>query len=398
MINMNKLKIIIGGFIGLLPAGGVTWDYLQYPLGFHLMGHDVYYIEDTRLYPVYQAGENQWNDSSILVEKLSKIMNDFGLHNRWAYRDEASGKSFGLSESGIKDICSTADIFINISCSTFLRDEYLKIPIRILIDSDPMFTQIQYLTLQSFTPGKSGIREQVNAHNYLFTFGENIGSIECRIPDCGLNWLPTRQPICLQYWLPTNKLNGIPNFSTVMNWSSGKTLTYDNETWGQKNIEFKKIVDLPELITDVNFSIIVNDSFALNSKEHYEQISGKGWQILAAEKYAADYKMYRQTIYASTGEFSVAKETYVKSFSGWFSCRSACYLAAGKPVVAQDTGWSKFLDTGAGLLAFTNLEEAFSSVENILSDYNRHSMAARSIAEEYFDSDTVLTKMLSHIK
>src|SRR5688572_21667970 len=160
---MKKLRIIVGGYIGLLPAGGVTWDYLQYPLGLYLMGHDVYYIEDTRLYPVYQTGEQEWHNSNYCIEKLQEVMNDFGFSERWAYRDEVTGTSFGLSELQIKKICDTADLFINISCSTFLRDEYLKIPIRVLIDSDPMFTQIQYLTSQTFTPGKSSIKEQIDA-------------------------------------------------------------------------------------------------------------------------------------------------------------------------------------------------------------------------------------------
>ena len=148
---MPKQTIIVGGFIGLLPAGGVTWDYLQYPLGFSLLGHDVYYIEDTRLYPVYQRAGSDWNDASSCIEHLKQVMKHFGFEDRWAYRDEASGKCFGLSEKKIESICAAADVFVNVSCSTFLRDEYLSIPVRILIDSDPMFTQIQYQTKQLFT-------------------------------------------------------------------------------------------------------------------------------------------------------------------------------------------------------------------------------------------------------
>ncbi len=197
---MEKLRIIVGGFIGVMPVGGVTWDYVQYPLGFSMLGHDVYYIEDTRLYPIYQKLGSIWNDCSACVEHLQTVMKHFGMQNRWAYRDEASGKCFGMSEAAIKEVCVTADVFINLSCSTFLRDEYLKIPARILIDTDPMFTQIQYLSQQMFTPGSPGLRQMVDGHNYLFTFGENIGSTECRIPDCGLKWSPTRQPICLDYW------------------------------------------------------------------------------------------------------------------------------------------------------------------------------------------------------
>ena len=142
---MKKLHIIVGGFIGVMPVGGVTWDYIQYPLGFSLLGHNVYYIEDTRLYPIYQKPGSNWDDCSASVEHLQKVMDHFGLKEKWAYRDEASGKCFGMTKEKIKEICKTADVFINISCSTFLRDEYLQIPARVLIDTDPMFTQIQHL-------------------------------------------------------------------------------------------------------------------------------------------------------------------------------------------------------------------------------------------------------------
>src|SRR5918993_2774638 len=236
-INMKTLRIIVGGFIGLMPAGGVTWDYVQYPVGFSLLGHDVYYIEDTRLYPIYQKPGSNWDDASASVQHLQMVMDYFGLKDKWAYRDEASKKCFGLTEQKIKEVCSTADVFINISCSTFLRDEYLKIPARILIDSDPMFTQIQYNSQQMFTPGKpGGLQQMLKAHNYLFTFGENIGADNCLIPDCNLAWHTTRQPVCLNYWKvspPTN--TGTASFTTLMNWTAAKTLVYKGETWGQKD-------------------------------------------------------------------------------------------------------------------------------------------------------------------
>jgi hypothetical protein len=259
--NMERMRIIVGGFLGLIPAGGVTWDYVQYPVGFSQMGHDVYYIEDTRLYPIYQKPGSKWDDCSAAVEHLQKVMEYFGLKDKWAYRDEASGQCFGLSEMNIKKICSAADIFVNISCSTFLRDEYLRIPARILIDSDPMFTQIQYNSQQMFTPGEpGGLREMVHAHNNLFTFGENIGSADCRIPDCDLKWNTTRQPICLNYWKTNPANNSTVSFTTLMNWTAGKTLVYDGENWGQKDIEFIKFINLPRLINGAGLSAIVNQT------------------------------------------------------------------------------------------------------------------------------------------
>lgn len=318
---MERMRIIVGGFIGVLPAGGVTWDYVQYPLGLALLGHDVYYIEDTRLYPIYQQHGSNWNDASSCIEHLKNVMNYFDLGERWAYRDEASGKTFGMSEEKIKKLCDSADIFVNISCSTFLRDEYLKIPARILIDSDPMFTQIQYISQQMFTPGSSGLRQMVDGHNHLFTFGENIGSTDCLIPDCGLKWLPTRQPICLDYW-KVNTSYSISNFSftTLMNWAAAKTLRYDGEDWGQKDIEFKKYIDLPCLVKGIQLSAIVNQTGGTNQAFSKKNVTEHGWKILDPNTTASDWKSYQKFINGSFGEFSVGKETYVKANTGWFSC------------------------------------------------------------------------------
>ena len=395
---MKKLRIIIGGFIGVMPSGGVTWDYIQYPLGFSLLGHDVYYIEDTRLYPIYQKSGSNWDDCSASVEHLQKVMDHFGLKDKWAYRDEASGKCFGMTEARIKQICKAADVFVNISCSTFLRDEYLQIPAKVLIDTDPMFTQIQYLSQQMFTPGVPGLRQMVDAHNYHFTFGENVNSSDCRMPDCGLQWKPTRQPVCLDYWKPKNGFDlSHSSFTTLMNWSAAKVLKYQNEEWGQKDIEFKKFYEIPNLVKNATFSAVINKTGGTEQFFSKEKILNAGWLVLDPHTTAADWNAYQQFIESSFGEFSVAKNTYVKGNTGWFSCRSACYLAAGKPVVTQDTGWSKNIPSGTGVFAFNDVETASNALEYIVANYKQQSLFARQTAKEYFDSNKVLCQLLSHI-
>ncbi len=395
---MEKLRIIIGGYLGILPAGGVTWDYVQYPLGFSLLGHDVYYIEDTRLYPIYQKEGSKWDDCTATVQHLQLVMNYFGLGEKWAYRDEASGKCFGLSENKIKELCKTADIFINVSCATYLRDEYLQIPKKILIDSDPMFTQIQYLTKQMVMPGEPNLPETIGEYDYLFTFGENINSTDCRIPDGGLNWHTTRQPICLDYW----KVRPLANppelsFTTLMNWTAGKKLEYNDESWGQKDIEFKKFLNLPQLLKGISLSAIVNQTGGIDDTFFITEIKNAGWKILDADRNAGNWIQYQEFIDKSLGEFSIAKETYVKAKTGWFSCRSACYLAGGKPVVTQDTGWSKFIPSGNGLFSFTTINEAVFALEKVVANPLKHAKAARIIAEEYFDSKKVLQSLLNKI-
>ncbi len=392
---MERLRIIVGGFLGLLPAGGVTWDYVQYPVGFAALGHDVYYVEDTRLWPVYQPGGGG-ADCSSNVGHLAGVMDAFELADRWAYRDEASGRLFGLGDAELREVCRTADVFINVSCSTAIRDEYASIPARALIDSDPMFTQIQCLSQGAFTPGAGGMSELVAWHTHHFTFGEGIGAADCRIPDCGVSWRPTRQPICLDRWPASPPPEG-PDapFTTVMNWTAGQPLTYGGETWGQKDVEFLRLVDLPGAVPAVPLAVAVGQT--TGAPFPAEAARRAGWQVLDPAACAPDWRSYRAFIRGSRGEFSVAKETYVKARTGWFSCRSACYLAAGRPVVAQETGWSRRLPTGRGLFAFDDHEGAAEALARVAADPAAHGRAARAIAEEFFDSDRVLTDLLARL-
>lgn len=393
---MKKLRIIVGGFLGILPAGGVTWDYLQYPLGLHLLGHDVFYVEDTQLYPIYQKEGRNWDDCTDCVLHLKNIMQHFGLSDRWSYRDEASDKTFGMSQKQVSEICKTADIFLNISCSTVMRDEYARIPTRILLDSDPMFTQIQYLTEQSFTEGISKLNQLVNAHNVFFTFGENMGEQDCLIPDCGLNWHTTRQPICMKYWDKIAfQVPKTPVFTTLMNWTAGKNLTYNHEIWGQKDVEFPKILAIPTQFPSAQFSIVINQTGGKQQNFPEKEIVENRWAIESPELAAGNWANYQRFISQSFAELSVAKNTYIKARTGWFSCRSACYLAAARPVITQDTGWSKYIPSGEGLFAFSNQEEAVEAIEQILETPKTQAIAARDLAYSYFDSTKVLSDMLN---
>jgi hypothetical protein len=396
---MERLRIIVGGFIGLFPTGGAAWDYAQYPLGLKQLGHDVYYIEDTMLYPIYQKDGGAWDDATQCIENLKATMEHFGMDGRWAYRDIASGKSFGMSESQILDCCQSADVFINISCSTYLRDEYLKIPCRILIDSDPMFTQMQYAMEQASAEESKAwtTKQMLENHTHLFTFGENIGNTDCRIPTFDFRWLTTRQPICLSYWKGTSNGHRNKAFTSIMNWSGRKKLLYGDEEWGQKDIEFEKFKSIPSLVRSADFEVVINKPLNKESLFNALEFESLGWSILEPEKVVGNLNAYRQFIINSRAEFAIAKETYVKANSGWFSCRSACYLAAGNPVVAQETSWSKYIPSGKGVFAFDNIPAAIDAVERIMAEPEKQSHAAEEIAHAYFDSNRVLTDMLNKL-
>ncbi len=391
---MQKLRIIVGGFIGLYPTGGVTWDYIQYPLGLKELGHDVYYIEDTFQYSRFQVPGQHWSDATASVAYLKEVMDKFGMSGNWAYRDVASGHCFGLPESTVKELCRTADLFINISASTFMRQEYLTIPVRVFIDSDPMFTQIDYLCdTQSAGTDPYKMKFLLDHHTHFFSFGEQIGKPGCRIPLLGKTWIPTRQPICLTYWNYIDPPAGTAIFSSVMNWAVRPPLQYDNREWGQKDISFQQYYDLPRHVPGIKLEMMITGI----PQPRADDLETRGWQIRDPLKKLDNPDKYRDFIIASTAEFSIAKDSYVQSSSGWFSCRSAAYLASGRPVVAQDTGWSACLPSGSGLLAFTGLESAANAIRSVAGDIPGHSRAAREIALQYFDSRIILRELIGKI-
>ncbi len=395
---MKKLQIIVGGYIGLYPTGGATLDYLQYPLGLSLLGHDVYYIEDTGQFPVFQNDGSAWNDPTGCVNYLKGVMEEYGFKDKWAYRDVVTNKSYGLSDKEINDVCKSTDVFINVSCSTTMRDEYLKIPNRVLIDSDPMFTQIQYAKeLEGTSELKTRrTKDLFDTHNHLFTFGENIHSPDCKIPDFNLNWKTTRQPVCMHLWESEHLIkNG--SFTTVMNWSDTKRIFYDGCEWGQKDIEFEKFRNIPALFPEIDFEIVINTRLNEEYEKRVSKLKDIGWKILEPRNTVSGAEDYKKFIHNSFAEFSVAKETYVNSKSGWFSCRSACYLASGKPVITQETGWSSYIPSGEGLFAFSDVNSAVSAIREVKSDIQKHSNAAKLVANEYFNSDTVLSKLLEQL-
>jgi hypothetical protein len=397
---MERLRILVGGFLGLLPAGGVSWDYIQYPVGLAALGHDVYYVEDTGLWPVFQAEAGAVNGSEPAcargVAHLAALMESFGLGDRWAYRDAVTGSLYGIDEPRLAELCRTADVLLNLSCSTPLREPYAAIPARVLVDSDPMFTQIQAASEVAFTPGESRMRALIAGHTHHFTFGENVGSADCRMPSCGVTWRPTRQPICLEHWPGTPVPDGpCSSFTTVMNWSAGRLLVHGGETWGQKDVRFLRVVGLPRTVPGIPLTVAVGRT--TGTPFPAEEARRHGWRVLDPETCAGDWREYRDFIRASRGEFSVAKETYVKARTGWFSCRSACYLASGRPVVAEDTGWSLRYPTGEGLFAFDDAGTAAEALGQIVAEPQRHARAARAVAEEFFDSNLVLSTLLSRV-
>src|SRR5258706_11192868 len=233
------MRIIVTGLVGQYAFGGVAWDYLQYVEGFRQLGHEVFYLEDTEMWPDDPVNDTIGADCSYNVRYLREVMTKLGLGERWIYRNAPDASYHGVSEPEAKAFCASADVFLNVSGCGWLRPEYLRIPKKLFLDSDPMFTQV------ALASGKQDLIERIHAHDFHFTFAENIDAKDCRIPTVGLEWIPTRQPIVLDWW-PRAAEAPRDVFTTVMNWVSYKTCEYEGETWGQKDVEFLKFVDLPQ--------------------------------------------------------------------------------------------------------------------------------------------------------
>jgi hypothetical protein len=379
---LSSLRIIVTGLIAQYPLGGVTWDYFQYVLGLARLGHDVYYLEDTGQWPYNPREGGVSKGCDFNVEYLAAVMDRFGLSNKWAYRFPWQSQWFGLADKKRNDVVRSADLLINVSGSLEHPDEYRNAGRLAYIDSDPVFTQIK------LARGQADFRQLLDMHNVHFSFGEHLSAA---VPKDGLHWRPTRQPVVLSEWehsLPYREV-----FTTVMNWTSYKPVVYNGQTYAQKDIEFLRFVELPGRVAPAVLEIAVNEGKTRHPPRTL--LAHKGWRVVDPEVVCPDLESYRRYIQSSKAEWSVAKNGYVVGQPGWFSCRSACYLASGRPVVVQDTGFGVVLPVGEGLLTFTSLEQAVAAIRDVEANYASHAKAARAIAEAYFDSDKILARLIA---
>jgi hypothetical protein len=376
----SSLRIIVTGLIAQYPLGGVTWDYVQYPVGLANLGHDVFYFEDTGQWPFNPVEGGLGADCAYNVSYLAEVLRRFGLEDRWAYRFPWRSQWYGLPDLSRNKVLGSADLLINVSGTLARLDEYRHIPRLVYIDTDPVFTQLK------LARGQEDFRKLVDKHDVHFSFGERHSSL---VPETGHDWHPTRQPIVLAEWQPSRLGRNV--FTTVMNWTSYKPITFNGRTYGQKDIEFQRFIDLPKLVAPTKMELAVNAGKVRRTP--HDLLRHKGWHIVDPAQVCSDLDQYRAYVETSFAEWSVAKNGYVEGQMGWFSCRSACYLAAGRPVVVQETG--HVLPTGSGILTFRTLEEAVAGIRAVEGEYVHHSRAARAIAEEYFDASRVLSKLIN---
>ena len=383
------MKAIVTGMIASYPVGGVVWDYAQYALGLERMGFEIFYLEDTG-WQTYDPRKGEYGeDCSYAVEFLKTSLAKLSptLATRWRFRN-LDGKTYGLDDETFSDVLRDADLFLNVSGGTLLRDEYMPCRRKVLIDSDPGWNHFRNFPKWDANPNWQG-SHGYRAHDFFFTYAERIGKPDCVLPDFGLPWQPTRPLVVMECWKtepPGEK------WTTVMTWKNFKeTIQHNGVTYGTKEMEFGKVEQLPAR-TKAKLELAVGGDSA--PRDRWRSL---GWNVVESQNISRTADDYRRYVQSSRGEFSVAKNVYAATCCGWFSCRSVCYLAAGLPVVVQDTGFSEFIPTGEGLFAFSNLDEAVRGVQAVENDYAHHQREARELARTQFASDVVLGDLLRRI-
>lgn len=376
------MRVLVLGYVVRGPLAGHTWHHLQYVMGLAQQGHDVYFLEDSDDFEsCYDPATHAVTaDPTVGLAFARGIFERAGMKDRWAYHDAHTGRWHGPAAGKVAELCRTAEVCLNVSGVNPLREWTMQVPVRVLVDTDPAFTQIRNLSDPQAL--QAALR-----HNAFFSFGANIGDSDCTIPDDGVPWQPTRQPIVLDAWPVTPGPPG-GNFSTMMQWESYPAPHYGGRTYGMKSLSFQDYLDMPGK-TGARLEVAVGGASAPR-----EELRRNGWIVRDPMQPSRDPWIYRRFLQEAKAEFTVAKHAYVVTASGWFSDRSAEYLACGRPVVTQETGFSRWLPTGTGVLAFASPQEAVIAIERVGADYERHCRAAREVAAEHFDARQVLPSLL----
>ena len=384
------MRVIVTGLVATYPVGGVAWDYLQYLQGFHALGCDVYYLEDTGQWLYDPVAGTFTDDATGNARYLAACIEAVApaLAGRWAVRGP-DGTLLGLEEAALARLCAGTDLFLNLSGSCWLREPYRAARVKAYVDTDPGYSQAKIAAVAAGV-GDGSAEFSVNLirqHDVFFTLGEHVGAPDCLIPTCGITWHPTRQPIALASW-PVRRAPEGP-FTTVMSWKIEPTApTLGGRVYGGKDVEFERFMDLPARTPETL-------EVALSGAAPHARIVAAGWRLRDAQPVSATMAAYRDYLLGSRGECSIAKNVYVASRSGWFSTRSAAYLACGKPVVVQDTGFPPHVPTGPGLHAFATADEAVAALAAVRADYGRACRHARDVAEVHFAAEGVCARLLT---
>jgi hypothetical protein len=381
---MKRKRIVVMGFMGSMPIAGVIWQHIHYVVGLQRLGCDVYYIEDSARLPYNPQTFEVNNEFDYAAHVLNRLSQEFGFRNRWGFcaRYLPRNPTAGLPLKRIRQLYREADAILNICGTQELNDDLLASDSILYIESDPGVEQIK------IDKGVKSTVDYLRRHRALFTFGENIGTKSFPVPTHGFKWLPTRQPVVTDFWKTNRGPPRAAAFTSVANWSTSglKDITWRGKKYlWSKSREFLRFISTPKKSGEP-FELATN----IEDVKTQKRLLRNGWRLRCPLQMSVDYWRYRDYIRRSKGEFTVAKDQYVRLNTGWFSDRSACYLAAGRPVITQETGFTKTYGAKLGLLSFRSLDEIVDAVKIINADYAKHSRAARALACEFFEAEKVL--------
>jgi hypothetical protein len=376
---VGSLKIVVAGYVAQFPVAGFFWHPVSFALGFRALGHDVWFLEDSGEKPYGWDIERDRPDPECRagVRFLEREMRDVGLPDRWVFRHMPTGRHHGMDAETTAAVLADADVFVNVSCTTSMRPEYRRIPHRIAIDTDPVFTQVRI--------ARGELADVPGEHTRLFTFGRPP------LPGQRHEWLPTRQPVALEHWpQPGPPPQDSPFATLTTSWEGEYPVEWGGVEYGGKERSFIEYMDLPSLAG-------IPLRVALGGKQ--DGVAGAllrdhGWEVSDARTASGTSADYRSFIAASAGEFGLAQGAYVTARSGWFSERTACFLASGRPAVVQETGFSDWLPTGEGLLSYSTPAGAARALETVVADWPRHADAARALAADHFEAASVCGELL----
>lgn len=382
----SGLTVVAMGYLVRCPIGGMAWHHLQYMMGLARLGHDVYFLED--------SGDDPWAcydpargvtdaDPTYGLGFATRVFRRVGLDERWAYHDALHGVWHGPAAGKMLEILDRADVLLNLSGANPLRPWVRTIPVRVFVDTDPVFTQLRHLA------NPERLRSALE-HTCFFSFGENFATELHSIPNDGLPWRRTRQPVVLDAW-PFSPAPQSGRFTTVMQWEDTLQAVprkHDGKSYGLKSDSFPAYLSLPTQ-TSSRLEIALGGSTAPRA-----ELIDRGWALRDPLEVTRDPWTYQAYLRESKAELSVAKHGYVVTQSGWFSERSACYLASGRPVVVQDTGFSRWLPADRGVFAFDDADSAVAALQSVDANLQLHSRSAREIAEQYFDSGPILSSLI----
>lgn len=380
-MDTHKPLAVLIGFIGKFPVAGMALYNLHYIVGLQELGYEVHYVERQNIpHECYDPSIDEFTDDpGYALRYLERVLPGFGiLPDRFSFIDRGD-HCHGSGWDGLRTALAHSDFALTLADKTWF-DELERCPRRAFVDGDPLFTQVAMLE------GEPVISTAIEHYDLLFTYGVRMGMADCTIPKANRTWIPTRPVVATRLWDPAPAVGPLP-LTTVMNWAAGKDAIYDGVAYGHKNREFERFMDLPGQ-TPRRFVL------AAGGPAPKDRLRAHGWHLVNPLDKTGTIESYQTFIADSLADFGIAKHAYVASHSGWFSDRSTCYLAAGRPVLHQETGFSDWLPTDEGIFPFSTVDDILVALGDLDANYERHAEAARRIAEEHFEASKVLGRML----